>query len=175
MPSNKAKTRSSRRTARRNSSRNGGSDTKPATTEGPEAPPSRSRFDGDLKSFTAYELTAELKQCKIDMECGPGPATRNKIAAREENIRDELHRRNSLTAEALNREEAHRGRGAPKLPDATIQTVLSTREVLTEIERWRSVCYSGGSDKKTKNVGDLVYEIQQTVEEWVNVLEEDGR
>lgn len=64
------------------------------------------------------------------------------------------------------------------LPDATIETVLTTREVLSSIERWAESCRTGkiNSSRRGENtVRDLVYEIQSEVETWIEALEEDGR
>jgi hypothetical protein len=63
------------------------------------------------------------------------------------------------------------------LPDATVEVVLTTREVLSSIERWAEACRTGkiNGSKRSNTVRDLVYEIQSEVEDWINVLEEDGR
>jgi len=139
-----------------------------------DEPPQRSRFDGDIKSFSSYDLSKELTQIKIDYECGPGPTTREKIKAREENIRDELARRNALTEEALERENRRRGKGKLQLKDATVEVVLTTREVYDRIERWAEACRTGNLDTgKVDDVKDLVYSIQQEMEQWIEVLEGD--
>ncbi len=149
------------------------------TGPGEPKPPSRTRFDGDIKGFAAHELAAELKQIKIDFECGPGPTWREKLAAREENIRDELHRRNKLTEQALQREEAIRGKGArrerPLIPDKTIQTVVATAEVKRRIELWLEACHTGKLDGcPVRDVEGLVYKMQSEIEDWVSTIEDSA-
>ena len=60
------------------------------------------------------------------------------------------------------------------LPDKTVEVRLTTREVLERIERWAEACHTAKMDTGTiHNVSDLVYSIQDEVEQWITVLEDD--
>lgn len=170
-------------------------------------PKKAGRYTREVNEMSAHDLSKELVQIKIDHECGPGDVHRHFIQERERAIRTELNRRSNLEEEALVAEVKARDTLAKRsakwdgmapcgkhgadyegqqcdlcsklnLPDATIETVLTTREVLSSIERWAESCRTGkiNSSRRGENtVRDLVYEIQQEVEVWVEALEEDGR
>ena len=135
--------------------------------------PRRSRFDGDIKVFSAHELVAELRQIEIDYECGPGPTAREMLTARDKNIRDELARRNNLLKFALEREEATRGKGRITLPDVKVETQLSTVEVVMRLEKWLEATRTNMLDgARLRDVSELINLMLEECEGWVEIIEE---
>jgi hypothetical protein len=132
------------------------------------------RYSQNVQDMNAYMLKHELGQLKIDFECGPGPTVRQRLELREKDIHRELARRNALADDVLEREVARRDKLKPSaklIADAVVEVKLGTEHVRTKLTWFAEQCLVG-PESQFKSVDELVYKLQEQVEQWVEIIED---